>query len=115
MKRSGAIHLTLVTSMASVLIGCSQRPTRYCVDGNQNVVDEKKCEDGSYAGTSYGRYRWYYGGARGVVSNGTHLSGGSTAEPREGFVTPSGEASERGVFGRAGEAASGHGGEGAGE
>ncbi|MBV8808343.1 MAG: hypothetical protein JO033_06675 [Acidobacteriaceae bacterium] len=119
MKRSRAIHLTLVTSVASLLINCENRPTRYCVDENQNVTDDNKCEDNHYSGSFYPHYHWYYGGARGRVVNGTHLSGGSTTPPQEGFVTRSGESfgeSERGVIGHAGEAASaGHAAAGAGE
>ncbi len=119
MKRSRAIQLTLVTSVASFLIGCENRPTRYCVDESQNVTDDKNCEDANPRGAPYHLYHWYYGGSRGPVSNGTHLSGGSTVAPSGGFVSPSAAsegASERGVFGGAGEAASaGHGGEGGGE
>jgi hypothetical protein len=116
MKRSRAIQLTLVTSMASLLVSCDNRPARYCVDNNQVVTDDKYCEDPS--ASHYG-YRWYYGGSHGPVANGTHLTGGSYSAPSRGFTTPSGESGEvstRGVIGSAGEAASGgHGGEGAGE
>ena len=119
MKRSRAIHLSLVTSVASLLTSCNNRPTRYCVDENQNVTYDQKCEDDYRVNNFYHRYHWYYGGASGFVSNGTHLSGGSTELPQRGFVTASGESesgSEHGVIGRAGEAASaGRGVEGAGE
>lgn len=118
MKRSRAIQLTLVTSMASLLISCENRPIRYCVDESQNVADDKNCEDANSHGAPYHLYHWYYGGSRGPVSNGTHLSGGSTVAPSDGFISrsaASGGASERGVFGDAGEAASGGHGEGGGE
>lgn len=120
MKRSRAIKLTLVTSVAALLIECDRRPTRYCVDENQNVADDNNCGGAyrvgsSYAGGSFHRYHWYYGGAHGAVANGTHLGGGSTVAPRQGFVVPTAGAvggSSRGFIGHAGEAASGHGGGG---
>lgn len=118
MRRSRSIQLSLVTSLASLLTSCDSRPTRYCVDENQNVADERQCEGNCPAGGPC-RYHWYYGGASGVVPDGTHLSGGSTERPAGGFArAPSGSegGTERGVIGEAGEAASaGHGGEGAGE
>jgi hypothetical protein len=120
MKRSCAVKLTLVTSVAALLVQCDRRPTRYCVDENQNVIDDSKCA-GTYTSGSYGsygyssnRYRWYYGGAQGFVPNGTHLTGGSIIAPRGGFVTRSfsspGGGSVRGIIGHAGSAASSHGG-----
>lgn len=118
MKRSRAIQLTLVTSMTSLLVSCDNRPTRYCVDENQNVTDDRNCDNPYYTSTPYHRYHWYYGGAHGPLSNGTHLSGGSVYAPREGFVSrsaSSGEVSARGVIGHAGEAASGGHGGGVGE
>ena len=123
MKRSCAVQLTLVTSVASLLIQCDRRPTRYCVDENQTVSDDNKCEDnyrtgGAYARSFSHRYHWYYGGAHGAVPTGTHLGGGSTTPPREGFVRPTaGSVSEssRGVIGHAGEAAAAGHGSGVGE
>jgi hypothetical protein len=112
MKRSRVVQLTLVSSVASMLLGCREKPTRYCVDENQAVADERKCEQSGPSGGAYGAYHWYYGGARGQVPEGTRLSGGSTVAPEGGFSEPSG----RGVIGAAGEDASGgHGGGEAGE
>ena len=112
MKRSRVVQLTLVSSIASMLLSCREKPTRYCVDGNQAVVDERKCEQNGPSGVGYTPYHWYYGGARGRLPIGTRLSGGSTVPPEGGFSEPSG----RGVIGAAGEDASGgHGGGEAGE
>jgi hypothetical protein len=116
-KRSRSIQLTIVTSLASALISCEQRATRYCVDQNQRVMDDKLCEQ-SQPGPGFHYYHWYYGGARGRVPVGTQLSGGSYSAPSRGFVTPGQpeNGTVRGVFGRAGAAASGgHGEAGAGE
>lgn len=117
MKRSRSIQLTIVTSLASALVGCGDRATRYCVDQGQRVVDEKRCDqDQSDPSDHY--YRWYYGGAYGHVPFGTRLTGGSYSRPLGGFVTPAeaDHGSVRGIFGHAGAAASGgHGEAGAGE
>lgn len=108
MKRSQTVHLTLVASLASLLTSCNQRATRYCVDQNQNVADDQKCE------FNYQNYHWYYVHRSGSAGVGTHLSGGSVTPPAEGFVSRSGSGdaesgSARGGIGAAGEAASGHG------
>jgi hypothetical protein len=110
LKRSRVVELTLVSSMAAMLIGCRDRPTQYCVDESQAVVDEKNCVAGN------GGYHYYYGGGHGFMPYGTRLSGGSTTAPSEGYTTASGTV--RGGIGGAGEAASGGhggGGDGAGE
>ena len=114
MKRSAAITLTLLTTVISANIACRQKPTRYCVDEKNQVVDDWDCKDQNHP-THSGLYHWYYGGRHGYVPIGTPLSGGSTVEPAEGFSTRVSTA--RGIFGGAGEAAAGHGGggEGAGE
>ena len=116
MKCSRSIQLTIVSSLAAALVGCGERATRYCVDPNQRVVDEKLCDQRPDPSAHY--YHWYYGGGRGIVPLGTRLIGGSYSRPVGGFVTPAeaDSGTTRGVFGRAGEAASGgHGEAGAGE
>lgn len=103
LKRSKTIQLGLVCTVAAGLLACDDRPTRYCVDGNDQVQDELNCAPG-HAG------HWYYG--HGGYTTGARVSGGSTTVPSEGFSTPSGTV--RGGIGEAGEAASsgGHGGGG---
>ena len=110
MKRSQIVSLTLVSSVASVLMSCrDQRPTRYCVDDYQSVVDDMQCNNNA------GHHHWYYGGAHGFVPYGTRLSGGSTMTPRGGFSEASHAGTARGGIGGAGEAASGGGHGGGGE
>lgn len=114
MKRSGAVHLTLVVSVAAVLTGCNERARRYCVDENQNVADDQYCEDRAP------HFHWYYARGYGSVSNGTYVGGGSETPPAGGYLSRSGqsvgegesEGTARGGIGASGEAASGHGGEG---
>lgn len=111
MKRSHAVQLTLVTSVASLLLSCDDRQARYCVDQNQNVAEDSNCEPLPHAG-----YHWYYISSRGPFANGAHLSGGGYVQPPGGYLSGSGvvAASERGVIGGAGEHASAHGGGGEG-
>ena len=111
MKRSHIVRLTLVSSIAAALTGCREKPTRYCVDAGNTVVDERQCEDKSHAASGHVSHHWFYGGARGYVPLGTRLSGGSATEPSGGFSSRTSSATARGVIGGAGEAAS-HGGRG---
>jgi hypothetical protein len=106
MKRSRVVQLTLVSSMAAMLIACRERPTRYCVDEGQAVVDENNCIAGN------GGYHYYYGGGHGYMPYGTHLSGGSTSAPSGGYTVAAGTV--RGGIGASGEAASGGHGDGGG-
>jgi hypothetical protein len=94
-KRSRAVHLVLLASAVAALEGCSHQE---CVDRTNVVVDDRYCQGQAPAG-SYG-YRWYNGGAGGYVPVGSSVSASGTS---------------RGVFGGAGDAAIGGGGEGAGE
>jgi len=112
MKRSQVVHLTLLTSVAAALTGCRDKPTRYCVDANNTVVDERQCEDSRHASGIHAPYHWSYGGAHGFVPVGTRLRGGSPTEPAEGFSSRTSSGTTRGAIGGAGEANS-HGGIGA--
>lgn len=115
MKRSHTIHLTIVTSLAAALTGCQEKSTRYCVDADNKVVDERQCKDEQRPSGSL--YHWYYGGAHGFIPIGTRLRGGSTVEPAEGSSNHSSEGTVRGGIGSTGEAVSsgGSGEAGAGE
>jgi len=110
LKRSRTVELFLVVSAAAVLTDCSPdtASVRRCVDENNTVVDSQNCR------VSQGQpYHWYYGGSSGYAPIGTRVSGGSIS-PGAG----SGEAESstaHGVFGAAGEAHGGGGGEGGGE
>ena len=95
MKRSKTIQLTIVSAVAAGLLSCGERPTRYCVDEDQRVIDENNCVAGHSGGGHF-----YYG--RSGFGSGVRVTGGSTSVPSEGFTTPSGTV--RGGFGAAGEA-----------
>jgi len=114
MKRSQAIQLSIVTSVAATLLSCDGTPpTRYCVDQDQRVLDERACQQP----TTGGHY-WYYGGRTGYVPTGTRITGGSFETPSEGFTTSSGSVvggTVRGGIGASGDAAAAHAGGGAAE
>ena len=91
-------------------MGCQEhRQDRfYCVDQNQNVVEEQNCR--KQQPLPY-RYHWFYGVGAARVPMGRHVDGKSVSSP----ATESEGTTERGVFGGAGEASGGHGSEGGGE
>jgi hypothetical protein len=105
MKRSHVVHLTVITSIAAALTSCKEKPTRYCVDADNKVVDECQCEEDCHASGSHPAYHWSYGGAHGFVPTGTRLNGGSTVEPAEGFSSRTSSGTARGIVGEAGKAA----------
>lgn len=106
MKRSQVVHLTLITSVAVALTSCRDKPTLYCVDTDNTVVDERQCEDNRPASGGHGSYHWSYGGAHGFIPVGTRLRGGSATEPAEGFSSRVSSETVHGGIGGAGEAAS---------
>jgi hypothetical protein len=114
MKRSKAIQTSIVASVAATLLSCegTPPPTRYCVDQQQRVLDDRECQQ-----TTSGGHVWYYGRS-GYVPTGTRISGGSFQTPSEGFTSNSVSAeggTVRGGIGASGEAAAGHASGGAGE
>jgi len=104
MKRSSTVGLVLITA-ATAMTACKERPTRYCVDQNNQVAEDSHCEDQNGYHSPF--YHWYYGGARGPIRLGTRLTGGSVSVPAEGFESPSQAGTVRGIFGAAGEHAAG--------
>jgi len=112
MKRSRAVHLIVIASAAAAIESCGAPPPRHCIDGNNVVIDERICENPDQYPPSHG-YHWYYGGSSGSAPVGSRVFGGSSSAPGESAGTVTG------VFGGAGDAASGgghgSGGEGAGE
>ena len=104
MKRSTTVQLTLLSSVAALLIGCRSQQVRRCVDESQTVVDEQNCLAQQSSGF-HGGYHWYYGGPSGYMPMGTRMSGGSSTG---GGSSTSDSGTTHGVVGSAGEAASGH-------
>ena len=77
-RSSHAVRLTVVPLLAaSFLAGCGDdEKTAYCVDENDEVVENRYCDD-EYDGTSSGGvFFWYFGAGSGSITRGTRLSGG---------------------------------------
>ena len=78
-RSSQAVALTVVPLLAaSFLAGCGDdEETAYCVDENDEVVENRYCDD-EYDGVSAGgAFFWYFAGSSiANVSRGTRLSGG---------------------------------------
>jgi hypothetical protein len=115
MRKSQAVPLFLLAAAAlGTGPGCDdhRREVRNCVDDQNHIVSDQKCDHpGSYGG-SYGGgpggYRYVYGGASGG-NMGDTVEGGN-AEPEAGAEIVSGETGTvRGGFGSGEADASGHG------
>ena len=103
MRRSGAVPLTLLTTVAlATASGCDdrQREVRNCVDAENHIVRDSRCNPSpSSGGSGGGGYHYVYGGASGE-SIGDTVEGGSS-EPEAGAMVVSGESGDvvRGGFG----------------
>jgi hypothetical protein len=77
-RSSTAVRLTIVPLLAaSFLAGCGDdEETAYCVDENDEVVENRYCDD-EYDGVgTAGVFFWYFGAGGSNISRGTKLSGG---------------------------------------
>jgi hypothetical protein len=78
----------VVPLLAAAVTGCGGNDTAYCVDRNDQVVENRNCD-----GLGNSGYFWYYGGAGGSRI-GTQLKGGDRV-----VSTDIGENARRGGFG----------------
>jgi hypothetical protein len=69
-RRSRDVALVVVPLLAAAVTGCGGNDTAYCVDRNDQVVENRNCD-----GLGNPGFFWYYGGAGGARV-GTRLSGG---------------------------------------
>lgn len=69
-RRSRDVALVVVPLLAAAVTGCGGNDTAYCVDRNDQVVENRHCDNLGTPG-----FFWYYGGAGGARV-GTRLSGG---------------------------------------
>ena len=75
---STAVRLSIVPLLAaSFLAGCGDdEETAYCVDENDEVVENRYCDD-EYDGTSNaGVFFWYFGASGSNIRRGQRVSGG---------------------------------------
>jgi hypothetical protein len=77
-RSSTAVRLTIVPLLAaSFLAGCGDdEETAYCVDENDEVVENRYCDDEYDGQTSSGAFFWYFGAAGSSIARGTRVSGG---------------------------------------
>ena len=77
--RSRAVPLMAVPVLAIAFAGCGDEDeTAYCVDQNDQIVENRYCDDDAYNGGGTSAFFWYYGGraAGGRFIPGTRISGG---------------------------------------
>jgi hypothetical protein len=79
--RSKAVPLLSVPVLAVAFTACGDDgdETAYCVDQNDQIVENRYCDDEAYGGGGPGAFFWFYGGS--VVGNsgavrGAKLTGG---------------------------------------
>ena len=118
--RSRDVALVAVPVLAFAFTACGgDDDTAYCVDQNDQIVENQYCDDDAFDGNSHGSYFWYYGG-HGVgksFARGTKLKGGDRVAAsniaenarRGGFGSSSGSKSSASGVGRAAASHSGGG------
>ena len=77
--RSRAVPLLAVPVLAIAFVGCGDDDeTAYCVDQNDQIVENRYCDDDANRGGGTSAFFWYYGGraAGGRFVPGTRISGG---------------------------------------
>ena len=120
--RSSAVSLMAVPVLAIAFAACGDDDdSAYCVDQNDQIVENRYCDDEAYAGNGGGgAFFWFYGGSpiRGSsYAPGTRLKGGekvaasNVAENarRGGFGSSSGSKTSASGVGRAAASHSGGG------
>jgi hypothetical protein len=87
-RRSRDVALVVVPLLAAAVTGCGGNDTAYCVDRNDQVVENRNCD-----GLGNPGFFWFYGGAGGARI-GSQLKGGDRV-----VSTDIGENARRGGFG----------------
>jgi len=104
LKRSNAVNLGLVAAFATAFTGCGEEETAYCVNQNDEVVDNQTCGDEFSGGDD--RHFWVYGaaavGGSKAIKKGSKLAGGSKI-----LSTNKSAITSRGGFGSSGGSTSG--------
>lgn len=75
---STAVRLSIVPLLAaSFLAGCGDdEETAYCVDENDEVTENRYCDDEYDGVSSGGVFFWYFGASGSSIRRGTKVSGG---------------------------------------
>ena len=118
MRKSQTVPLTLLAAAAfSAGSGCDHpREIRNCVDSQNHIVSDEKCDHpaayGGYYGGGAGGYRYLYGGASGGSMGDTVVGGNANADPDATIVSGEHGTTVRGGFGGGEGEGGGHGGGG---
>ncbi len=88
-RRSRDVALVVVPLLAAAVTGCGGNDTAYCVDQNDQVVENRNCD-----GLGNPGFFWYYGAGAAGTRIGTKLTGGDKV-----VSTDIGENVKRGGFG----------------
>ena len=70
MKRSKVVTLGTVGALAAAFAGCGDDETAYCIDDNEEVVENQYCDD-----DRSGSYVWFFSG--GSYARGASVAGQS--------------------------------------
>ena len=98
------MNLGLVAGFATAFSGCREEETAYCVDENDQVVENTFCGDENFGGDN--RHFWVYGAA--AVGGGKLLKkGAKVAGGTEILSTNKAAITARGGFGSSGGSTSG--------
>ena len=102
-RSSTAVRLSIVPLLAaSFLAGCGDdEETAYCVDENDEVVENRYCDD-EYDGVSTGGAFFWYFGATGALKRGQRVSGGDRVSASDRAAL-----AQRGGFGSRSSSSSG--------
>ena len=94
MHRSRTVNLAVVSALAASISGCfhEKKESVYCVDRNQEVVENRHCTEESRPGY----YSYWYGAAGTAYTRGQRVSGGTTIDASNKSANAS-----RGGFGSA--------------
>ena len=97
--RSKAVPLLAVPLLAVAFTACGEDEdeTAYCVDENDQIVDNENCDDEAYSGGGGGgAFFWFYGGN---VSGGRYVKGAKLTGGDRVSASNVAEIARRGGFG----------------
>lgn len=111
MKKSAKVTVTFLSSFAAAVMNSCDHDgdwveAKRCINPDNVVVEDQRCEDQARPGGHFGGYHYYYGG-RGYYPGDVVSGGGRTPAEGVGYESPSRIA--RGGFGSTGKAFISHG------
>jgi hypothetical protein len=102
--RSKAVPLLSVPVLAVAFTACGDDgdETAYCVDQNDQIVENRYCDDEAYGGGGPGAFFWFYGGSVVGNSGAVRVSASNVAENarRGGFGSSSRGTTSSGGIGK---------------